>query len=135
VNWHAELVLEAIVLALLNWRKYGLKWFESLIGADLVCQTFQLIFERASLHGMAILVWKIGVVIIVPLRAMSFVEASRKHSANLFRKHIFILSWWTALLMMCKSAAWARYFPWNNHVLLLVDAGAFVAWSAIFLID
>lgn len=138
MRWHIELILEVALFGVLIWKASGLRWFDTLIGIDLVSQFLQVIPYRSGYHGFARLFWQYGVVAIAACRGMALIEAAYLERSRRSWWHIRILAFWVSGVTAC---AWlevgqssSMIFAVNN-VLLCIQAISYVAWSMVFLLD
>lgn len=132
MRWHIELLIQAALLAVIIYRKPKLRWWESLIGVDFAASLLQLIPYRAGYRSVPVLIWEAGIVLALPLGALALIEAGELDRCKRQYWHLRILALWIAGRLLCVSLQTqpALVVP-VNHVLLTLDAGAFLAWVAL----
>lgn len=136
MRWHIELLIEAALLGILIWRKPGLRWFESLIGVDLIAGILQIIPYRAHYRGISRLIWIGGIVLALPLGWLALVEAAELERSSRQYWHVRILAAWLMVMLCCVSLQTQQdlVIP-VNHALLACNAAAFISWSVLFLTE
>lgn len=136
MNWHIELAIEIALFLVLIYRAPRLPWFEALIGVDVAEQVLQLAGQRFHYLALGARVWRIGVLLEIPLIFMALIETLRiqhvRRNRAITSLHPIILYAWLALVMGC---AWVRIYPYTGWALLVVNACAYAAWCALFLLE
>jgi hypothetical protein len=132
--WHAELLIECFLLALL-WYRDAPQWFCILIGTDCISQLSQIIFYRGGYPEFARLVSRAGYLVIGCCCCLALIEAANLDSGRLKFWHIRIFAFWVTGAKLC---GWmevgqpdAVIFWWNGW-LLTVQGVAFAAWIWLF---
>lgn len=134
MRWHIELLIESALLAIL-WRKAAPRWLSILIGVDLIAQVIQLLPYRADYPIISRSFWIAGVIAAGPLVLMALIESAYLERTRADWWHIRILSFWVAAQLTCITLqTQADLLIPTNHVLMVLNAGVFIAWIAVFMV-
>lgn len=134
--WHAELLIEACLIAVIIWRKPQMRWWEALIGVDFVSGLFQLIPYREHLRMHSRIMWACGVILAGPLLWKSLLEIRLKFNSSLIQWHTRILAAWIVLQLTCVTLQTQQDWVLPvNHFLLVADSVCFLAWISLFLVS